>query len=268
MDYLRRHLPLKQDPRTILPSCRSVIVVALNYNQPNPPQENQPRIARYALGRDYHRVIRKKLRALEALIKQHEPTAETRPCVDSAPVMERDFAQLAGIGWFGKNTCLIDSRRGSWFFLGVLLTSAQLEPDQPAEGGCGTCTKCIDACPTGAIVFDDNRWQVDSRRCISYLTIEHKDPLNEDLHGWTFGCDICQEVCPFNEPRTNQPERAPLTQEPDFLKTKPWPPLPQLAQITNAEWDQLTQGSATRRAGPDQIRRNAALNLKKMNNVP
>jgi epoxyqueuosine reductase len=261
MDYLRQHLPLKADPRQLLPTCQSVIVVGLNYNRPNPARPGQPKIARYALGRDYHKVLRKKLKQLETLIQNRDPNAECRACVDSAPILEREFAQMAGIGWFGKNTCLIDSHRGSWFFIGVLLTSVHLEPDQPAIGGCGTCRKCIDACPTGAIVLDDDRWQVDSRRCISYLTIEHRGDVGLDTAGWTVGCDICQEVCPFNEPRPSQPERGESTTEQDFLTTRVWPPLGQLANIQNEEWDQLTVGSAARRVKPDMLRRNARLNL-------
>ena len=265
MTYLAEHLPLKADPRSLLPSCQSIVVAALNYNQPNPKRPGSPMIARYALGRDYHRVIRKKLRALEKVIEEWDSKAECRSCVDSAPILEREYAQQAGIGWFGKNTCLIDSRRGSWFFLGVLLTSAKLEPDMPAIGDCGTCTKCIDACPTGAIVLDDGRWQVDSRQCISYLTIEHRGAIEDDLAkrlgGWTFGCDICQEVCPFNEPRVSQPERATVTAELDFLTKREWPALDELAKIESEQWDALTAGSAVRRATFDGLRRNAKLNL-------
>lgn len=265
MDYLEQHLPLKADPRNLLPEARSIIAVALNYNQPNPELPGQPRIARYALGRDYHRVMRGKLRRLAGWLEGVYPQSIHRACVDSAPIMERDFGQLAGLGWFGKNTMLINSKRGSWFFIGLLLTSVEFQPSDPAIGGCGTCRACIDACPTGAIIYDQDRWQVDARRCISYLTIEHTGPIEselaEDMGRWTFGCDVCQEVCPFNEARSRQPLRAAPTREPDFLAKRSWPNLIHLAQLPHEEWDVMTQGSATRRAGPEQWKRNALIAL-------
>lgn len=257
MGYLAEHLPLKRHPDTLLPGVRSILVIALNYNQ-EPPQD--PKIARYALGRDYHKVLRKKLERVAALL----PDGHHRVCVDSAPLLERDFARLAGIGWYGKNTMLINSRRGSWFVLGFLLTTLELEPSEPAEGGCGTCMKCVDACPTGAILFADERWQVDARACISYLTIEHKGEFAEEqakmIGDWTFGCDICQEVCPFNQPRETQPLRAEDTKEPDF-KARRWPKLTELAVIQQQDWDELTRGSPVRRAGYEGLKRNVRANL-------
>ncbi len=266
MNYLSEHLPLKEGPEKLLPSVQSVIAVTLNYNQTPLVRDGYPKIARYALGRDYHKVIRGKLRKLAVWLESEYPDIETRPCVDSAPIMDRDFARLAGLGWYGKNTCLIDSRRGSFFFIGLLLVSERFSPDAPAVGGCGTCTKCIDACPTGAIKHEGERYHVDARRCISYLTIEHEGPIPEEfaskLSGWTFGCDICQEVCPFNQPSANQPLRAQEAKEPDFLKKKEWPSLKELAVIQPDQWDALTQGSPVRRAGIEGIRRNARLCLE------
>jgi epoxyqueuosine reductase len=255
MKYLESRL--RSDPRNLLPGANSIIAVALNYNQANPLVPGQPRIARYALGRDYHKVLRSKLKKLVALL----PKSASRICVDSAPILEREFAHLAGLGWFGKNTCLIDSRRGSWFFIGLVLTTLEIEPDSPALGGCGTCTKCVDACPTGAIVFEGH-WQVDARRCISYQTIEHPGPHTVSTHGWTFGCDICQEVCPFNQPRPSPSDRGLETREADFLSRRKWPSLQQLAVIDAEVWDQISQGSPVRRAGLEGIRRNAAANLE------
>ncbi len=264
MSYLRRHLVAKASPESLLPGVQSVVAVALNYNQPSEVPKGGARIARYALGRDYHKVLRGKLRRLAAFVVSQHPGAECRSCVDSAPIMERDYAQLAGLGWFGKNTCLIDSRRGSWFFIGLLLTTAPFQTDEPAVGSCGTCRACIDACPTGAIVHENGRWQVDARQCISYLTIEHHGALpgGADLHGWTFGCDVCQEVCPFNQSRAGQPMRAAVTAEPDFLAHRQWPGLRELAVIQEGQWDRLTVGSAVRRAGLEGLRRNAIANLE------
>jgi len=260
MHYLTRHASVKADPKNLLPGAKTIIAVALNYNQPNPPKAGHPHIARYALGRDYHKVIRGKLNGLAKFIEVQAPGTQTRACVDSTPILERDYAQQAGLGWYGKNTCLIDSKRGSWFFIGLLITSLDLPPDAPAVGGCGNCTKCVEACPTGAIVFEEERWQLDARRCISYLTIEHKGALDFDTAGWTFGCDVCQEVCPFNEARPSQPERGLTTSEPDFLNRKEWPSLERLRVIEADEWDILTSGSPVRRTGLEGLRRNAALN--------
>ena len=271
MDYLHRHLEIKSYPNQLLPSVQSVIAVALNYNQPNPPAPGKPRIARYALGRDYHKVLRKKLEKLADQLAALSPEAEFRICVDSAPIMERDFANLAGIGWFGKNTMLINSQRGSWFFIGLLLTSLELTPDAPAIGGCGTCRACIDACPTGAIVYEDERWQVDARRCISYLTIEKRGEIDPELAsrmgGWTFGCDVCQEVCPFNEPRESQPLRAQITEEPNFAARREFPTLEQCKDLSPEEWDRISAGSPIRRTGLDGFKRNVAINLANAKNA-
>lgn len=262
MGWLAASRHLRADLDALLPGARSVVAVALDYNRPNPPRPGYPRIARYALGRDYHKVLRAKLRRL-ALRIEAEGFA-CRPCVDSAPVFERDYARLSGLGWFGKNTMLIDSRRGSFFFLGLLLTTAPLTPDRPSEGGCGTCTRCIDACPTGAIVFRDGRWGVDARRCISYLTIEHEGGIPAELArrmgDWTFGCDVCQEVCPFNAERSSQPLRGAPATEPDLLTEREWPSLEAIETLSEADWDLLTRGSPVRRAGLEGLRRNARIN--------
>lgn len=266
MGYLLRHAELRSDPKQLLPTAQSVVAVTLNYAQVNEPVEDEPRIASYALGRDYHRVMRAKLDRLADWIRNEFPGAECRSCVDSAPILEREFAWLAGLGWFGKNTMLIDTRRGSYFFIGLVLTSVQFEPDAPAVGGCGSCKACIEACPTGAIVFDDDRWQIDARHCISYLTIEHEGPINaahaEKMQDWTFGCDVCQDVCPFNARRESQPLRAAETAEPDFLKKRSWPTLVELAVIGQDDWDRISPGSPLRRAGLEGIRRNAMITLQ------
>lgn len=261
MNYLPRSMALRADPSTLLPGARSILAVGLPYQQPNPTTPGQPRIAAYALGRDYHKTIRAKLRRVVPVLI--DAGHQVRICVDSAPVLEREYAQRAGLGWFGKNTCLIDSRTGSLFLIGLVLTTAELHASAPAIGGCGTCTACIDACPTGAIVQAGNVWQVDARRCVSYLTIEHKGEIDPDLRtgigDWTFGCDVCQSVCPFNQPRGSQPQRARVTTEPDLLAVRQWPSLYELARIEPESWDEATRGSAVRRTGLAGIRRNAEI---------
>jgi epoxyqueuosine reductase len=263
MGYLARSSALRADVRSLLPTAQSVVAVGAVYS----PRalEQGPKIARYALGRDYHKVVRSRLRRLATWLYE-EAGAESRVCVDSAPVLEREWGKRAGLGWYGKNTCLIHSRKGSWFVIGLLLTSAKLRPDPPAEGGCGRCRACVDACPTGAIVHTDGRWQVDARACISYLTIETRGPFSPEearsIGDWTFGCDVCQEACPFNSPRPSQPERAAEPSIADFAPRGHWPTVSELASIGEEQWDALTRGSAVRRAGLDGLRRNAAANLE------
>lgn len=254
MAYMAEHEVLKSHPKNLLPSVQSVIVVTLNYFQ---EPRTSLKIARYALGRDYHKELRSKLRKLESCLRENYPEAEFRACVDSAPILERTYAQLAGLGWFGKNTMLIDSKRGSWFFIGALLTSIALAPDSPSSGGCGTCNKCVEACPTGAIVRLNDRWQIDARSCISYQTIEKKGDLEVDTHGWLFGCDICQEVCPFNEQRRSQPMRANMTDNEGFLDQRTFPSLREIVEMDYDTWDKITRGSAIRRAGYEGLKRNA-----------
>jgi epoxyqueuosine reductase len=269
MYYLREHLPLKEHPQNLLPGAQSVIACSLNYFQPLEDHKGRMKVARYAQGRDYHKVLRGKLRKLTSWIEAEHPENRCRACVDSAPIMERDFAQLAGLGFFGKNTMLIDSRRGSWFFIGLLLTTVPFTADVPSGGGCGSCNKCVEACPTGAIILDQDRWQLDARRCISYLTIEKRGPVDEELRpkigDWTFGCDVCQEVCPFNQERERQPLRSPQSTEADFIKKQSeWPSLEEVATINEERWDELTRGSALRRAGRDGLIRNAKTNLENL----
>jgi len=237
--------------------------VALNYHQPapnRPSSEDRPvgRIARYAWGDDYHRVIKSKLFALADRMRAELSDAfEAKACVDTAPLIEREAAAAAGIGWIGKNTMVLSRGLGSYFFLGGLVTTLDIEPDAPTMNHCGSCTACLDACPTQAFPAP---YQMDARRCISYLTIEHRgeiDPaLERKMDDWVFGCDVCQEVCPFNRD-------APSTTEPRFTVRSPGPAL-RLNDVRDWSIDDYRRelrGSAMKRAKLDMLQRNARIAL-------
>ena len=261
MTYLADSLDERLDPRRVLPTARSIVSVAVVYHAkpadaaPAPPEAPRRAISRYAWGDDYHDVLKSRLRAL-LLWMQEESGAgfEAFTCVDAGPVQERVFAEQAGLGWIGKHTCLINPQLGSWLFLGEILTNADLEPDVPATDQCGTCTRCLDACPTGAITAP---YELDARRCLSYLTIETRGGLagemRERIGAEIYGCDICQDVCPWNR-------RAATSDDPA------WQPRAALASATildlcrlsDAAWRALLKGSAMRRAGLRRIRRTLA----------
>tara|TARA_B100000029_G_scaffold296862_1_gene290057 strand:- start:203 stop:1330 length:1128 start_codon:yes stop_codon:yes gene_type:complete len=221
MEYLERHSELKEDPRNLLPETISMVALGCNYNTGNPSKESQEpskaRISRYAWGDDYHKIIHSKLKALEYyLCNELNVANHTRSFVDSGPVLEREMAQRAGLGWFGKHSNLINVEKGSWFFLAEMLVDVELKIDEPfTRVDCGTCTSCIEACPTGAIIADRT---VDARLCISYLTIENKGAIPDDLRSkmdnHIFGCDICQDVCPWNKdaPESVEPGFKPRTE--------------------------------------------------------
>jgi len=200
MSYLEDY-EKRVDPQKLLPGAKSVIVIAVNYYRevPSTP-EGHGSIARYAYGRDYHKVIKKLLQNIAQFIEEKEPEAKTKLCVDTAPLLEKSYAVKAGIGFIGKNTTLITPECGSYVLLGEILTDLRLEYDKPSEGTCGTCTRCLEGCPTKALTKPH---EMDAKRCISYLTIEHKGPIPKQLQKpmgkRIFGCDICQEVCPYNK---------------------------------------------------------------------
>ena len=229
MAYLADHrATLRQDPRSLLPSARSVLCLGLLYNTPGPSHHS---VSRYAWGAaDYHDTLRSALqRLVDQLLIAWGPF-EYKLCVDTAPLLERSLARAAGLGWIGRNTCLINEPLGSWFFLGEILISLEIPPDTPPPDRCGTCRACIDACPTQALVpSPDGRFQLDARLCISTWTIEQKGALPEERRAQSgnhlFGCDICQDVCPWNR-------RAPLTTEPGFQPVSANPGLAELAALT------------------------------------
>jgi epoxyqueuosine reductase len=202
MDYLQERFDKHTNPRAYLDGAKTVVCVAMSYYTPLAASQSdgtQGRIARYALGDDYHTLIKKKLEDLADFIRDTNPGTQTIRGVDTVPVPEKELAARAGLGWMGKNTCIINERSGSWFFLGEVLTTLNLPTDEPATDRCGSCRRCIDACPTAAIT---GPYQLDASKCISYLTIEHRGEIAADLQAkmgdWLYGCDICQDVCPFN----------------------------------------------------------------------
>ena len=267
MGYLTdRRAALRDDPRHLLPSARSIICVGKLYNSPKPystrlSNDDLAWISRYAWGDDYHEVLRTGLERLAGELRLHtgEPF-DHKICIDTAPLLERSYAYRAGLGWIGKNTCLINQPMGSWFFLGELLTSIDLEPDTPPPDHCGTCTACIEACPTAAIVPAAHpgglEWTIDSRRCIAYFTIELRGPVPDEartgLGRHIFGCDICQDVCPWNS-------RAPVTSEPAFAPAHFAPDLAALAQISETEFREIFRSSPVKRAGYSGFLRNVAI---------
>lgn len=247
----------------VAPWAKSVVVCAINYNSAEPystqvQDPNRGWISRYAWSReDYHDVVLRRLKQMEAALhdaaKGIEPALMTRSYVDTGPIVERVFAKYAGVGWIGKNTCLINQKNGSWLFLGVILTSLDLAPDLPAPDRCGTCTRCIEACPTDAITAS---YELDSNRCISYLTIEKRGSIPEDLRAGigrhVFGCDICQDVCPWNR-------KAPVTSAQEF-GPRPGlvnPALEWLAEMSAEDFRNHFRRSPIRRAKRSGMRRNA-----------
>jgi epoxyqueuosine reductase len=260
MDYMYRHALARRDPSSILPDVRSVVMVGLNYSWQSAVGSRQSAapVARYARGLDYHQILRKKLKQLLAWIQEEVPGCHGRCVVDTAPLLERDFARRAGLGWFGKNTMLLNKRLGSYFFLGALLLDIELKPDAVHETShCGTCTACLDACPTEAFLSPG---QLDSRRCISYLTIELRGPIDRELRplmdDWLFGCDVCQEVCPWNRKAPDSAEPA-WEARPDLQALDPI----DLLGLSEEEFRRRFQGTAFLRTGRSGLLRNAAIVL-------
>jgi epoxyqueuosine reductase len=268
MSYMERHAAAREHPRGVLEDVRSVLMVAMNYQtrtvalperrQQQPDGRPHGRIASYAWGCDYHDVLWDRLDRLLTWVQAEVPGCKGRAVVDTAPLLERDFARLAGLGWFGKNTMLIHKRLGSFFFLGALLLDIELPADEPFTADhCGTCTACLDACPTQAFPAP---YELDARRCISYLTIELRKPippaLRSGMGNWIFGCDICQDVCPWNR-------KAPLSAEPAFQPRDKLeaPDLIELLRLTPAEFRERFRGTALTRPKRGGFLRNVAIAL-------
>ena len=231
MHYMERYFDLRIDPCKLVPGAKSVITLLLNYFPVEKQTDDAVKISKYAYGKDYHEVIRKKLNTLIELVKKNIGEIHGRGFVDSAPVLERTWAQRSGLGWVGKNGNLINKEMGSFFFIATLITDLDLEADEMfAKDYCGTCTRCIDACPTDAILPGK---VVDGSRCISYFTIELKEMLipgemKGKFGNWMFGCDICQDVCPWN--RFSKP-----TSEIEFI------PIPEILNLSTKEWETMTE---------------------------
>lgn len=271
MDYLKgRRAGMRSDPRSLLPEAKSIIAAGLLYNAPDCPSpeaklSHQGRISQYAWGEDYHDVLRRRLYRLAGAMQERFGAFRFKVCVDTAPLLERAYARHAGLGWIGKNTCLINQALGSWFFLGEILTSLELEPDQPPPFRCGTCTRCIDACPTGALVPLEKmpadktggpEYALDSAKCISYTTIELRGPIpqqdRDGIGAHVFGCDICQDVCPWNH------QAATATAE-EFQSPSPPPELGELASLSEEEFNERFARTAIERTRYRGLLRNAAV---------
>jgi len=260
MDWLVRSKVLRQDVQEVLKGARSVVVVARSYHAPRPPAPPRTgRVARYAWADDYHRVLRKPLRALAKRIASLEDKVRCRCFVDSGPVMEKWWAAQAGLGWIGKNSLVLRDGMGSWFVLGVVLTTVDLACDEPALDQCSTCRLCIDACPTGAIAAP---YVVDSRRCISYHTVENRgevpEAVQERMGHWVFGCDVCQEVCPWNQnvADTTEQRLRPRAGQAGL-------DLAELAAISGESFRERFEGTSIMRVGLEGMRRNAEIVQRK-----
>lgn len=250
--------PKRQDVRTIMPDAASIICVALNYytDHQRPTEPQYAKISRYGWGRDYHRVLTKKLKQLLTWLQSQDSTIKARFYADTGPVQDKFWAQQAGIGWNAKNGNVISREYGSWIFLGEIITNLALTPDAPHTAHCGSCTRCLDACPTEAI---REPGVIDANRCIAYHTIENRaeklpDAIASNLQNWVAGCDICQDVCPWNQRFAKATDVTEFEPYPGNVN----PTLSELATITEAEWQQRFPASALRRIKPNMLRRNAS----------
>jgi epoxyqueuosine reductase len=254
MSWMARDPDRRSEIARVLPGARTLISIAVNYGTIVGPCDDcgALKVARFAWGEDYHRVLGRKLKALGELLAQWAPEAKSIAYVDTGPVMEKPWAQRAGIGWIGKNGNFLTRDYGSWVFLGEIITTVDLPPDTPHSDFCGSCTRCIETCPTNAIT---EPYVVDSQKCIAYWTVEHRgdfpEGIAQDLDGWIFGCDVCQDVCPWNS--FEKPSREPaFLPRPDAI----CPPTDRWLSLTEDEFQQEFADSALRRVGRDGLARN------------
>jgi epoxyqueuosine reductase len=257
MHYLERHADVRPDPKRLVEGAQSVISVLFNYYPGEQVSKNKVKIAKYAIGKDYHLVIKQKLSQLMQWIEEVTGISGSRIFVDTAPVFEKRWAQKSGLGWIGKNTCLINKKSGSFFFIGEIMTTLELEYDQPEKERCGNCSKCIEACPTGAL---SEPYSLDARKCISYLTIEHKGEFSpeipSDFNNFIFGCDICQDVCPWNRfSKPHDKSELIISGGPESLSDEDW------FNIKPSEFSKTAKNSAIKRAGYKNICRNLKHNF-------
>lgn len=255
MGYMERNIDRREDVREILPGAKSVISLAMNYytDEQHSGEENKGKVSGYAWGKDYHYIIWEKLDILEGELKEIDESFEAKTYVDTGPVMDKAWAVKAGIGWLGKHTNVINREYGSWLFLAEVITNWEFEYNEPIEDFCGSCVACIDACPTDAIV---EPYVLDSSKCISYLTIENKgeipDKFKDQFDDWIFGCDICQDVCPWNK------KFSKLTNKPDFYpKGNKELDLDEVEQMSNSQFKRWFRESPIKRAKPKGLRKNA-----------
>lgn len=251
MAYMENHFDKRLDPRILVPGAKSVVSLLFNYYPEKQQAKGAPKISKYAFGTDYHFVIKDKLKQLFQILQEETVEINGRVFVDSAPVMDKAWAARSGLGWIGKNTNLITQKVGSFFFIAEIILDLELEYDTTTTDHCGSCTACIDACPTQALT----PYQIDASKCISYLTIELKDQIPDEfqgkMDGWAFGCDVCQDVCPWN--RFSKPHREPLFE-----------PQPELLQYLQKDWEELTEttfelifkNSAVKRTRYEGLKRN------------
>ena len=258
--------PRRRSARACWPEARAVICLALNYytahQHPHDPQRGK--ISRYGWGRDYHRILHKKLKALMHWLQACDPAIQARYYADTGPIQDKVWAERAGLGWIAKNGNLINRTYGSWVFLGEVLVNFALEPDRPHTQHCGTCTRCMEACPTEAIA---SPFVVDANRCIAYHTIENRAetlPQDVKLSGWVAGCDICQDVCPWNQRFARETDIADFQPYADNIA----PQLAELAELSEADWERRFPASALRRIKPWMWRRNARANLNSASHPP
>lgn len=251
MRYMENHFDKRLDPTKLVEGSKSVISLLLNYYPENSQREDSYKISKYAYGTDYHFVIKDKLKSLLQFIQQEIGEVEGRAFVDSAPVLDKAWAAKSGLGWIGKNTNLLSKKLGSFFFVAELIVDLELEYDTPVTDHCGSCTACIDACPTDAIV---EPYKVDGSKCISYFTIELKDQLPQEMKGkfedWMFGCDICQDVCPWN--RFSKPHNEPL-----------FNPHPELLSMSKKDWEEITEDTFRKIFKKSAVKRTKFSGLKR-----